>query len=204
MEPWRFTCRYAMAHTSLTGAYNTGRITKIADEPVTVTVSRTALPGKDAALEAWAERAVTMLADFPGSLGVGVLRPGEPGGEWHVVFRFVDGLALREWERSAERAVLIAEVDHLAVDMKVQRTVGVDNWFDLPDRALPKRGFWHRVVGDALWVYPVTLTIALFIAPYLPKMATGVRVLVSGLLIGAMTQVTTAPIRKRLRRRQFG
>jgi antibiotic biosynthesis monooxygenase (ABM) superfamily enzyme len=193
-----------MAHTSLTGAFNTGRISKIADEPITVTVSRTALPGKDAALGAWAERAVAMLEDFPGSLGVGVLRPGEPGGEWHVVFRFIDGLSLRAWERSPQRAALLAEVDELAVDMKVQRTVGVDNWFDLPERAAPKVGFLRRIVGDTLWVYPVTLTIALFIAPYLPEMAVWARVLVSGLLIGALTQLTTGPIRRRLRGRRFG
>jgi len=200
----RFTSRYAMAHSSLTGAYDTGRIEKIADAPVTVTVSRTPLPGKEADLEQWADRAVALLAEFPGSLGVGVLRPGEPGGEWHIVFRFVDGLALRNWERSPQRAALNAQVDSLAVGMKVQRTVGVDNWFELPERAAPKVGFFRKVVEDALWVYPVALSIALFIAPYLPEMAVGVRVLVSGLIVTVLTQVTTGPIRKRLRRRRFG
>ena len=84
-----------MSDTSLTGAYDTGRISKIAGEPVTITVSRTPTVGRELEFERWTEHAARVLDDFPGSLGVGILRPGEPGGEWHIVFRFVDGLSLR-------------------------------------------------------------------------------------------------------------
>lgn len=194
-----------MSDTSLTGAIDTGRISKIADQPVTVTVSRTPLPGKEAEFEQWTVRAVQVLDRFPGSLGIGVLRPGEAGGEWHIVFRFVDGLALRSWERSAQRAVLQAQLPGVAADMKVQRTVGVDNWFDLPERALPKVGFVKRLLGDALWVYPVSLAVAVFVSPLLPPMNLGLRVLVSGLVLGLVSQVTVRPLRRRIRqRRQFG
>lgn len=194
-----------MSDTSLTGAIDTGRISKIADQPVTVTVSRTPLPGKAAEFEQWTQRAVQVLDRFPGSLGVGVLRPGEAGGEWHIVFRFVDGLALRNWERSAQRAVLQAQLPGVAADMKVQRTVGVDNWFDLPERAQPRAGFVKRLLGDALWVYPVSLAVAVFVSPLLPPMNLGLRVLVSGLLLGLLSQVTVRPLRRRIhRRRQLG
>jgi hypothetical protein len=194
-----------MSDTSLTGAIDTGRISKIADQPVTVTVSRTPLPGCEQQFEQWTERAVHVLDRFPGSLGIGVLRPGAAGGEWHIVFRFVDGLALRNWERSPQRAVLQAELAGVAEDMKVQRTVGVDNWFDLPERAVPKAGFVKRLVGDALWVYPVSLAVALYVSPMLGSMNLGLRVLVSGLLLGLLSQVTVRPLRRRLRqRRQLG
>ncbi len=194
-----------MSDTSLTGAFDTGRLAKIADEPVTVTVSRAPLAGHEEGFEAWAERAAAVLRVFPGCLGVGVLRPGEPGGEWHIVSRFVDGMALRHWEKSDERAQLIAEVDALATDMKVQRTVGVDDWFDLADRAQPKRSPARRVVGEVLWVYPVALGVSMFVAPRLGAMALGVRTLVTGLLVGAVAQTTIGPIRRRLRRRRhFG
>ena len=72
-----------MSDTSLTGAYDTGRISKIAGEPVTITVSRTPTVGRELEFERWTEHAARVLDDFPGSLGVGILRPGEPGGEWH-------------------------------------------------------------------------------------------------------------------------
>lgn len=193
-----------MAQTSLTGAFNTGQLTKITDAPVTVTVSRTPLPGHDAAFEAWTERAVAMLRCFPGSLGVGVLRPATAGGEWHIVFRFVDALALRNWDRSPQRAALIADADQIASPMRVQRTVGADNWFALPERAAPPRRLVHKVVEDALWVYPLALVMTVFIAPRLPSMALSLRVLVSGLLSGVASQVTIVPMRRRLRRRRFG
>ena len=191
-----------MSDTSLTGAIDTGRISKIAGQPVTVTVSRTPLPGKEAQFEQWAERAVAMLHRFPGSLGVGVLRPGVQGGEWHIVFRFVDGLALRSWERSPQRASLQAELAGVAVDMKVQRTVGVDNWFDLPEQATPRMGFLQRVVGEALWIYPVSFALAVLVAPMLAPMALWLRVLVSGVAVGLVSHLTVRPLRNRLRRRR--
>lgn len=190
-----------MSDTSLTGAIDTGRISKIAGQPVTVTVSRTPLLGKEAQFEQWAERAVQVLDRFPGSLGIGVLRPGTAGGEWHIVFRFVDGLALRNWERAPQRAALQAELAGVAEDMKVQRTVGVDNWFDLPERAVPRAGFVKRLLGDALWVYPVSLAMAVFVAPLLPPMTLGLRVLVSGLVLGLVSQLTVRPLRRRIHRR---
>ena len=191
-----------MSDTSLTGAIDTGRISKIAGQPVTVTVSRTPLLGREVQFEQWAERAVQVLDRFPGSLGIGVLRPGTAGGEWHMVFRFVDGLALRNWERSPQRAALQAELAGVAEDMKVQRTVGVDNWFDLPERALPRAGFVRRLLGDALWVYPVSLAMAVFVAPLLPPMTLGLRVLVSGVAVGLVSHLTVRPLRNRLRRRR--
>ena len=194
-----------MSDTSLTGAIDTGRISKIAGQPVTVTVSRTPLLGREVQFEQWAERAVQVLDRFPGSLGIGVLRPGTAGGEWHMVFRFADGLALRNWERSPQRAALQAELAGVAEDMKVQRTVGVDNWFDLPERAVPRAGFVTRLLGDALWVYPVSLAMAVFVAPLLPPMTLGLRVLVSGLVLGLVSQLTVRPLRRRIRqRRQLG
>ncbi len=194
-----------MSTTSLTGPFDTDRLPRIADEPVTVTVSRTPRRGREAEFEQWLERATATLATFPGSLGVGVLRPGDRDGEWHIVFRFRDGLSLRAWERSPQRAVLNADIDAITEDMKVRRTVGVDDWFELPDRAMPKRPLLHRLVGDALWVYPVALASAVFVSPLLAKLSIGVRTLVSGLLITAVSQLVLGPARRWLRRRRrFG
>ena len=119
-----------------------------------------------------------------------------------MVFRFVDGLALRNWERSPQRAALQAELAGVAEDMKVQRTVGVDNWFDLPERALPRAGFVRRLLGDALWVYPVSLAMAVLVAPMLAPMALWLRVLVSGVAVGLVSHLTVRPLRNRLRRRR--
>lgn len=194
-----------MTTDSLTGDVDTARLPVLAPEPVTVTVSRTPRPGCEAEFEAWIERSVAGVSEYPGCLGGGAMRPAEPGGEWHLVFRFVDGLALRRWERSPEREALLADIDRIGVDMKVQRTVGVDDWFDLPTRAVPHKPFLQRVAGDVLWVYPVALLMAVFVSPLLAKLSLGVRVLVSGIAIALVSQTVLRPLRTWIRtRRHFG
>jgi len=194
-----------MATNSLTGAFDTGRLPRIADEPVTVTVSRRPRPGREREFEAWVAAMAARVEDFPGNLGVGVLRPGQPNGEWHIVVRFVDGLSLRAWERSPQRAALLADVDALADDIRVQRTVGVDEWFGLAERAEPSRSHWRRLAGDLVWVYPVALGAGVFLSPFLAKLSLGLRTLASAGLITLIMQMAIGPVRKRVRaRRRFG
>ena len=195
-----------MSSPSLTGAFDTGRLPRLADAPVTVTVSRRPLPGRELEFEAWVARAAARLEDFPGSLGVGVLRPGEPNGEWHTVFRFVDGLSLRAWERSPQRAALLAAVEPIVdPETRVQRAVGVQEWFDRPGRADPRRTHVGRLLGDVAWVYPVALVAGVFVAPELAKLSLGLRTLVTAAIITLVMQTVMGPLRRRVRsRRRFG
>ena len=142
----------------LSGPFDTAQLPRIAAAPVTVTVARQVAPGRDAEFAAWAEQMAVRARSFPGSLGAGVLQPGPDGGDWQIVFRFVDGLALRLWERSPQRAALLAEADQFVVSARVHRVVGVEDWFDMPSRSEPKRPLWRRIVTDVAWVYPVAQT----------------------------------------------
>jgi uncharacterized protein len=145
------------------------------------------------------------LEAFPGSLGAGVLRPGEVGGDYHLIFRFADALSLRLWERSPQRTVLLAELDGVVAETRVQRTVGVEEWFELPDRAEPSRALWKHVFGDVAWVFPVALTTSILVAPYLAKLPIELRTLASAGLITLVMRTAVGPVRKRVRsRRTFG
>lgn len=195
-----------MTTTVLSGAFDTAELPKLAAEPVTVTVSRSVIPGREADFEEWAARLAARLDAFPGSLGAGLLRPGADGGSYHVVFRFADALSLRLWERSPQRAALLAELDGIVEtqETRVQRTVGVDEWFGLPDRAEPPRGFWGSVFTDVAWVYPVALAMSLVVAPYLVRLPLELRTLASAGLITIVMRAAVGPFRKRLRsRRRF-
>jgi uncharacterized protein len=193
--------------TALSGAFDTSELPKIAAEPVTVTVSRTVVPGRETDFEAWAETLTARVEHFPGSLGAGVLRPGPDGGPYHVIFRFKDALALREWERSPQRLVLLSKLEGIVEvdETRVQRTVGVDSWFGLPERAEPRRGFVKSVFTDVAWVYPVALTSAFVVAPHLTPLPVQVSTLLSAGLITVVMRGGVGPMRKRLRsRRRFG
>ena len=195
-----------MTTTVLSGAFSTAELPKLASEPVTVTVSRTVMTGREADFEQWAESVTDRIESYPGSLGAGVLRPGVEGGQYHVVFRFNDALSLRMWERSPQRATLLAELDSVVhSETRVQRTVGVEEWFELPARAEPPRTFWASVFTDVAWVYPVALTSSLVVAPYLARMPIEVRTLLSAGVITVVMRSAVGPMRKRLRsRRRFG
>ena len=168
-------------NTLLSGPFDTGRLPRIAPSPVTVTVSRAVAPGREVEFGIWSEQMVAKARAFPGSLGAGVLHPGPDGGDWQIVFRFVDGLALRLWERSPQRAVLLAEADQFITSARVHSVVGVT---------------------DVLWVYPVAVLASVFVAPILARMPLGERTLVSVGVITLVMRLAVGPLRARLRARR--
>ena len=186
----------------LSGSFDTSQLPRIAADPVTVTVARRVTPGHEAQYLRWADQVVATLRTVHGCLGAGVLHPGPDGGEHQIVFRFVDGVHLRKWERSPEREALMAQATGLVLTERIQRTVGVEEWFELPERAEPKRSFWHRVVTDVLWVYPVAIISSLFIAPRIARLSVEVRVVISTLLITLVMRMAVGPLRSRLRARR--
>ena len=186
----------------LSGSFDTAQLPRIAADPVTVTVARRVTPGYEAQYLRWADQVVATLRTVHGCLGAGVLHPGPDGGEHQIVFRFVDGVHLRKWERSPEREALMVQATGLVLTERIQRTVGVEDWFELPERAEPKRSFWHRVVTDVLWVYPVAIISSLFIAPRIARLSVEVRVVISTLLITLVMRMAVGPLRSRLRARR--
>ena len=190
-----------MAFT-LSGPFDTAQLPRVAADPVTITVARMVVPGFEGQYVEWTEEVVATLRKFHGCLGAGVLHPGPDGGEHQIIFRFVDGLQLRQWERSPQRAALMARAAGFVVNERIQRTVGIDNWFELSDRAEPRRPLWGRIATDVAWVYPVAIVISLLVAPRIAELPFAVRVTISTLLITAVMRLAVGPLRSRLRSRR--
>lgn len=191
-----------MNTSTLSGPFDTSQLPRLAPAPVTVTVSRSIEPGKEREFAVWADAMASRARAFPGSLGAGVLNPGPDGGDYQIVFRFVDGLALRMWERSPQRAVLLAEADDFVVSARVQRTVGVEQWFDMPARAEPSRPLWRRILTDLAWVYPVALLASLYVGPLLARLPLTARTLLSAGVITLVMRLAVGPMRSKLRARR--
>ena len=183
----------------LSGPFDTAQLPRIAPDPVTITVARTVKPGYEAAYLVWANDVVNALSQARGCLGAGILHPGPDGGDQQLVFRFVDGVHLREWEKSAERAELMARAAAFVESERITRTVGVENFFELPDRAEPARSWWGRIVTDVAWVYPVAIVSSIVVAPRIAELPMEVRVVISSLLITAVMRLAVGPLRSKLR-----
>ena len=184
---------------ALSGPFDTSQLPRIAGEPVTVTVARSIRSGREEAYSEWADDALDTLAKVDGCLGAGVLNPGPSGGDHQLVFRFVDGVSLRAWERSPERAALMARAREFVVSERVTRTVGVENFFELPERAEPQRSWWGRIVTDVAWVYPVAIVSSIVVAPRIAELPMELRVVISSLLITAVMRLAVGPLRSKLR-----
>jgi len=187
---------------ALSGSFDTGQLRRVAGDPVTVTVARTVAPGFEAQYLQWTEDVVATLRTVHGCLGAGVLHPGPEGGEHQIVFRFVNGVTLREWERSPQREKLMTQAQPFVLSERIQRTVGIDDWFELPTRAEPKRPLWGRILTDIAWVFPVAIASGLLIGPHVGSLPFLLRAVISTVVITAAMRVAIGPVRSRLRARR--
>jgi uncharacterized protein len=120
---------------------------------VTVTIARHVVPGRTEEFERWADELTRTASRFPGYLGAGLLRPGAGGGTWHVVCRFENSGALGDWERSAERAQLLADGAGLVEKTDIQRVSGLETWFALPGRIKAAPARWKMYCVSCLAIY---------------------------------------------------
>lgn len=183
----------------LTGDFDTARLPRIAADPVTVTVARRVLPGWEGEFLQWADEVLAAVRQAPGCLGAAIFSPGDAGGEYQIIARFANGILLREWERSDVRNALMDRSDEFVTGARLQRTVGVDAWFEAAAHAQPKRPWWKRAFLDVAWVYPVSLLMALFITPAFGALPLAARVLLGAAIITITLQLFVGPMRRRLR-----
>lgn len=116
--------------------------------------------------EEWLKRTVKAARQWPGHLGVNVIRPDDGNGMFTTVVRFAEAAQLQAWIDSAERAELIREAlplleegDHPLVQ------TDAEFWFT-PERGPglqpPK---WKQAVLTYLVICPLTMVIPALWAP---------------------------------------
>ncbi len=187
----------------LTGDFPTGKLPKIAPGTVTVAITRTINPMKRAEFEQWCHDMTMEVQKFPGCLGATVLWPARSKDPYQMVFRFVDAVHLRQWEKSEARRQLRAAADEYITSEKVTVTAGTEEFFNALGDVEKHRTKLGKFVFDVAWVYPVSLFSALVLSPYLGKIDVFPRVLISTVLIGATSKYFTGPVRRWWRRRRM-
>lgn len=186
----------------LTGPFNTGKLPVIAADPVTVTVARRVAPGREAEFLRWADELIAAVREAPGCLGAAVFHPGDTGGEYQIIVRFANGSLLRAWERSTVRERLMEDAGAFVTSARMQRTVGVDEWFEAAAHASPKRPLWRMLLVESAWVYPVSLVMALFVSPWLVTWPLLARVAAGTSLITLTLSLAVGPFRRGIRARR--
>lgn len=187
----------------LTGSFDTAKLPQIAAGAVTVTIARTIKPGTSASFVAASEKLADTVRGFPGCLGATLLHPGTESDEYHMIFRFIDALHLRRWERSDDRERLLHDIDKLVVTERVTVTAGEEEFFRAQTTGTPHRTRFGRFFSELLWIYPVSLGFNVIVGPVLGSIPLWGRALIFTLLIGLASRLAVAPLRVRLQRRRM-
>ena len=187
----------------LTGSFDTEKLPRIAPGSVTITIARTVKPGCSAQFTTWSEEMISTVKKFPGCLGATVLHPGKDSDEYHIVFRFVDAVHLRQWERSTERNTLLAKSDDLISAERVTVTAGGEEFFTAQTQVAPHRTKFGSFLSEVAWVYPLALGFTIVLGPALGSLSVFVRALIFTALIGLTSRLAVTPFRLRWHRRRM-
>jgi hypothetical protein len=189
--------------SELTGPFDTEKLPRIAPGSVTVTIARTVKPGRSAEFMSWSNEMVRTVQAFPGCLGATMLHPGKESDEYHIVFRFIDALHLRQWERSTERNAVLTKSDDLINSERVTVTAGDDEFFSAQAQVTPHRTKVGGFLSEIAWVYPLALGFTILLGPALSSLSVFVRALIFTALIGLTSRLVVAPFRVRWHRRRM-
>jgi len=158
---------------------------------VTVAITRRADLSRTAEMTAWVNAGSTLAEDFPGFLGTGWVRPDEKSDEWHMLYRFADAEALRNWEESPQRQWWLSSAEGFVEHTRTERRTGIEGWFDPPRErevrqaegapAAPPR--WKQAVTIWLGFFPVSLLAAVTLNRLLVDLNVVVRTLISTLCL---------------------
>ena len=167
----------------------------VAPQPVTVTAARVVRPDRREAFEEWARDVQALAATFPGHLGSSTLRPGAGSDEYHLVYRFADADSLAGWERSPERAALVARLGDLVEDERFARVEGLEGFFG---RTAPAAPAWRVILLTVLGVFLLTSSFHLLLGPLVADWPWPAQLLVSALVVVNGLRFVVMPVLTRL------
>ncbi len=189
--------------SNLTGPFDTGKLSRIAPGSVTVTIARTIVPGQSDAFVNWCDDMIGAVHAAPGCLGATVLHPGVESDNYQMIFRFIDALHLRKWERSQQREELLSKIDGMVLTERVTVTAGTDEFFISQSNSELHKTKFGKFMADIAWVYPMSLILAVVLAPRIATLTIWQRVLVTTLFFAVTKKFGIGPLRRWWRRRHM-
>ena len=136
--------------------------------PVTVSISRKVAPGREADYETWLHGIIEAASDFPGHMGVNVLRPsGRTDGRYVLIYRFDSWEHCDRWEKSETRARWAAKLAGLVEGQdEFRRVTGLEAWFELPEIPVQKTApQWKMALVLIAVVFVVVYPLQLGVIP---------------------------------------
>ena len=174
------------------------------NEPVTTMFTDRVKPDKTDEYEAWSRGIHGDVKQFPGFLGVDVIRPKESSHpEYITLVKFDSCHNLKRWKESPNLAKRLEKLPNLLItDSHAQECVGLELWFDRPNisQRLKEPPFWKQVIIGVICVYPLILLLRWALAPVTGGFPWGIALLLNVVILSALLTYPVMPwVTRRLR-----
>ncbi len=140
------------------------------NNPVTISVSRRVVPGREAEFEDWIRGIAEAASHFEGQQGLSILRPSEKtGGRYVMIYRFDNYEHAAAWETSPERSEWIAKLEGISDgDADRKSETGLEVWFDMPEipAAVPPPRHKMAVVLIVV-IFALVFALQVFLVPFM-------------------------------------
>lgn len=153
--------------------------------PVTISIERTVVAGREADFEAWVSGITAEALKFEGHMGVNVIRPNSGSRNYVTIFRFDNYAHSKAWEISPVRQQWLDKLeDIIEGDAQIMKGTGLEFWFDLPELPVVRPSPHKMALVLFCIVYAMLLVINTLLAPFTSGWTVELR-----LLAGVMVQV---------------
>ena len=134
--------------------------------PVTISISRHVVPGREKDYEAWVQGITGQAVKFPGHMGVNVIRPKFPSSEYVTIFRFDSYRHCKDWEESEIRSEWLQRLEGIVEgEEAVQKGTGLEFWFSLPERPVSHPSPHKMALILLVVVYSIVLLLNSLLSP---------------------------------------
>lgn len=134
---------------------------------ITLKICHRIKPDARAEYETWLKRIIHVAAQYPGHLGVNILRPTEGHNDYEIALRFASHADAGRWLESAERKALINDaLPSFREDEVIEIQSGIDYWFSPPGVPANKQPVrWKQWLVTTSVIWPLTLLVPFLLTP---------------------------------------
>ncbi len=174
--------------------------------PVTTSISRRIIPGREAAYEEWVTGITSEALKFPGHMGVNVLRPTSKSREYVTIFRYDSYEHMKAWEDSPIRTEWLAKLEGIIEgEERVHKGTGLEFWFSLPELPTSQPSPHKMALVLLFVVFTLVLLLNFFLSPLIGDWPLWARVFISVFCqVMLMTYVVMPRVTRLLKSWLFG
>lgn len=168
--------------------------------PLTVVVTWRVRRGYEGEFEAWRREIAAAALEFPGHMGINVIRPGATAGEYVVIFRFDTYEHLRAWQESEIRRELLKKAKPFRESEPSYRLEsGLEYWF-APSGVPASPPRWKMALVTVVSVWPASLLVPWLLHPFVADLALPLRALLTAMGIVILLTWAIMPLLVRILR----